>query len=201
MNDLEFVQRCAKGDKQSWNLFIERYSRLIYNYIHSVLKIKGILPNPDNLQDIFQEIFVALTANDFRKLKTFQARNGSSLASWLRQVTINHTIDHIRKFRVNLSLEEENEDGLALQEIIPDKAESALDKLSRDDLFGQLKDCISQLTTAERYFLELHIDKDMALEELKGHLGISRAAADMRKSRIVGKLRDCFKHKGLVLDS
>ena len=39
MDDLEFAQCCANSDKLAWDEFVEWYSRLIYNYIHSVFKV------------------------------------------------------------------------------------------------------------------------------------------------------------------
>ena len=38
------------------------------------------------------------------------------------------------------------------------------------------------------------------LEVLKEHFRVSRGAIDMRKSRIIDRLRECFKHKGFALD-
>ena len=96
MDDLEFVHRCASGDKQSWDEFVDRYSRLIYSYILSILNIKSRILPQDNINDIFQEIIYSLIKDNFKKLKSFKARNACSLASWLRQVTINCTIDYLR---------------------------------------------------------------------------------------------------------
>ena len=38
------------------------------------------------------------------------------------------------------------------------------------------------------------------LEELKKHFKLSRPAIDMRKSRLIERLRDCFRGKGFWLD-
>jgi hypothetical protein len=32
MNDLELVQSYTKGDKRTWDEFVEKYSRLIYKH-------------------------------------------------------------------------------------------------------------------------------------------------------------------------
>jgi RNA polymerase sigma factor (sigma-70 family) len=201
MTDLEFVQRCVKGERLAWDEFIEKYSRLIYNYIHSVLKIKGAKdPNQDNVGDLFQEIFVLLRKDNFKKLSSFKARNGSTLASWLRQVVINRSIDYLRKTRPVLSLEEETEEGLSLKDIIADSAESSRQLLISEEKIIHLKDCIEKLETEDKYFIELHFNQGLDLEELKGALKLSRGAVDMRKSRIVERLRQCFKSKGFALD-
>ena len=201
MNDLEFVRRCVKGDKRAWNEFVERYSSLIYNYIHSVLKIKGRTPAEDNVNDLFQEIFLSLAKDNFKKLSSFQARNGCSLASWLRQVTVNFTIDYIRKLKPLVSIDAETDDGFSLAEILTSNSPSVTDVLSQEERLTHLKDCIDKLALDDKYFLELHIHRGLGIEELKAWFKISRPALDMRKSRIIERLRDCFKRKGFVLSN
>ena len=201
MDDLEFVQKCVERDRQSWHEFVERYSHLIYRYIHGVIRLKGtILANPDTISDIFQEIFTSLIKDDFRKLRSFRAKNGCSLASWLRQVTIHATIDYIRRIKATVSLDEEDEEGRSLAEVIPDEAESVNDVLLDQERMISLADCIKQLEPDDRYFLELHLNQNMSLGEVKEALRISRGAVDMRKSRILKRLKDCFRSKGFRLD-
>lgn len=194
------MQRCVKGDALAWDEFISRYSRLIYNYIHSILRLHGInYPAQDSVSDLFQEILLSLVKDDFRKLRTFKAKNGCSLASWLRQVTINHTIDYLRKTRDSVSLEEEDSEGTALKDRLVDSAPTPQDESVRRDKLAHLEDCISRLEVDDRYFLELHLNHGFSLEELKEILKIGRGAVDMRKSRIIERLRDCFKRKGFAM--
>ena len=200
MNDLEFVRRCASGDKLAWDEFVDKYSRLIYNYIHSVFKVKGFPSARENIDDLFQEIFLSLTQDNFKRLKTFKGKNGCSLASWLRQVTINRTIDYIRRLKPAISIDAENDDGLSLKDMLVDGSAPAFDSVARAETMVNLADCIEKLAQDDKYFLELHINQQLNLEELKSHLGVSRGAVDMRKSRILERLKECFKGKGLLLD-
>ncbi len=199
MGDLEFVQKCVKGDASAWDEFVERYSRLIYNYIHSVIEAKGLsLSQQDNVREIFQDIFFLLVKDNFKKLKTFKAKNGCSLASWLRQVTINATLDHLRKTRVMFSLDAANEEDFSLKEILADESPLVREAIEVEEKFTLLKDCIDMLDIEDKYFMELHIYRGFELEELKGIFKVSRGAIDMRKLRIVGRLRNCFKNKGFI---
>lgn len=201
MDDLEFVQSCVKGDKLAWDEFVDKYSHLIYRYIHSVLKFKGRdLASLDNINDIFQEIFVLLSKDNFKKLRSFKAKNGCSLASWLRQVVINYTIDYTRRFKPNISLDEELDDDFSLQDIIPDNSPISNDILVTKEKLSTLTECIQKLDADDKYFLELYLNRGLGLEELKNILRISRGAVDMRKSRIIERLKDCFKSKGFGLD-
>jgi len=200
VDDLEFVKRCIKGEKDAWEEFVKRYSRLIYNYVHSILKIKGkTFQNSHQINDIFQEIFVILTQDNFKKLKTYQGKNGCSLASWLRQVVINFTIDYLRKAQPTISLEEEIEQDFKIKDTLADDTDIEEILVSEEKL-NTLKDCIKNLNTDDKYFLELYLNQNLSLEELKLALGVSRGTVDMRKSRIIKRLRDCFRDKGFVLD-
>jgi RNA polymerase sigma factor (sigma-70 family) len=203
MTDLEFVQRCVTGDKLAWNQFVDKYSRLIYKYIHSVLNSTGneAAFSQDNISDLFQEIFLSLIEDDFRKLKSFQGKNGCSLASWLRQIAINRTIDYMRQLRPLVSIDaENNEVGSSLKEVLADDAINLADALVTQERLVQLKDCIDSLNTEDKYFLELYINQGLGLEKLKDILRLERGAVDMRKSRIIDRLKECFKSKGFMLD-
>ncbi len=199
MDDLEFIQRCLSKDKATWDEFLDRYSRLIYKYIHSVLKIKGRSFTEDHINDIFQDIFHSLVKDDFKKLRSFKGKNGCSLASWLRHVTVNHTLSSLRKGRFLVSLEEENEEGLDQKSLLADASPSVVEKLTNKESLLALEDCLQKLEADDKYFLELHWRQEVGLEELQGMLGISRGAMDMQKHRILEKLRDCFKVKGFLI--
>jgi len=198
MNDLELLQRCLKGDKQSWDEFILRYSRLIYNYIHSVLAVHGRVVPADQIEDIFQDLFYSLVKDNCRKLATYRGKNGCSLASWLRQVTINFTIDYLRKLRPQVSIDACDQDGFSLGELLADMAPGAVEFLSDQDKRMTLRECISLLESAEQYFLELFLNRELTLDEMKDYLKINRGAVDMRKGRILDKLQECFKKKGFL---
>ncbi len=198
MNDLKFLQSCLKGDQQSWADFILRYSRLIYNYIYNVLSIKGHSIFMEQVEDIFQELFHVLIKDNYRKLSTYQGKNGCSLASWLRQVTINFTIDYLRKLKPAISLDIEDENGFSLKDALKDLSPGAIEFLNDQDRRKTLRECINLLETDEQYFLELFLNQRLTLDEIKKHFKINRGAVDMRKWRIFQKLQNCFKKKGFL---
>ena len=198
MDDLEFVQGCLKGDKQSWSEFISRYCRLIYNYIHSTLAVKGRNISTEQIEDIFQEIFHALIKDNYKKLSTYKAKNGCSLASWLRQVTINFTIDYLRTLKSLSSIDAPDEEGFSFADTLQDLSVSAAEFLKDKDRRKTLEECISLLESGEQYFLELLLNQELTLDQIKDYFKINRGAVDMRKARVLKKLQDCFKKKGFL---
>ena len=201
MNDLEFVRKCASGDTRSWNQFVDKYSRLIYSAIHHVFRLKSPrYYSPQVLEDTFQDIFLLLSRDDFRKLKSFKAKNGCSFAGWLRQVVINYTIDCLRKDTYLVSLDQEDEEGVSIKDALPQQGADSLQQLERKEGFSGLKECIEALESPDKLLLELHFNQGLIFEELKKIFRISRAAVDMRKARLMQRLRECFKQKGFQLD-
>lgn len=201
MNDLEFAQECCSGSKQAWDEFVDKYSRLIYTYINAILRQKSPdLFTPENTKDIFQDIFLLLSQDNFRKLSSFQAKNGCSLASWLRQITVNLTIDFLRKHKSLASLDEVDEDGFALKDLLADPGVSASQLAGREEKITGLRGCIGELDEDDKFIIEFNIYRRLSLEELRKLLRVSRGAIDMQKARIIQRLKECFKRKGFSLD-
>jgi RNA polymerase sigma-70 factor (ECF subfamily) len=200
MDDLGFVQKCATGDKQSWDAFVEKYSRLIYSAIHSVLKSSTQATLKENIDDLFQEVFLSLTRDNFKKLRSFQARNGCRLGTWLRTVSINLVLDHLRREKPGISLEDEDTEGHRLKDILSDTKEPIPETAIRREKLRGLEDCIKILDSDEQYFLELCLNQGCSVQELAEHLGIKRGAVDMRRHRLIERLRECFRKKGFGLD-
>ncbi len=201
MDDLEFIHKCASGDKSAWNDFVDKYSRLIYSYIHATLKLNGSKQSQNiSVSDIYQGVFVLLMDGNFKKLKTFQGRNGCSFAGWLKTVVANYTIDHIRRTKHAVSIDEPIEDEFTLKDILVAPNKNANEEADYSQKIRELTDCIERLDTDEQYFIELHINQKIKLDELMGFFKVARGAIDMRKSRVIDKLKDCFKSKGILLD-
>ena len=200
MQDLELLQRCFAGDKLACDEFLRLYSRLIYNYILHVIRSKSRYFDQELPQDIFQELFSTLFSDNCRKLKTFKSKNKSTLATWLRQVTINFTIDYLRRQKPYISLDAEDSDGKSLGAILSDGKERVDSAIGREEKLIQLEDCIERLDLDEKFFVELHFKLGLRLEAIKGMLDLTRGAVDMQKQRLIKKLRECFKLNGYELD-
>lgn len=201
MEDLSLVSRCISGDKQAWDEFLNRYARLIFRFIYSCLRQNN--PNhisSETADDLFQEIIVTLAADNCKKLRSFEGRNGCSFASWLRQITVHFTIDHLRKARRTVTFDEVVHSGFTLKETLEDISGRIIEAAEFKDQVVHLNDCVGALSIDEKYFLELHFVQELSIDSLSEHFMVSRGSLDMRKSRIVEKLRDCFRHKGILVD-
>ncbi|HOU36849.1 MAG TPA: sigma-70 family RNA polymerase sigma factor, partial [Candidatus Omnitrophota bacterium] len=126
-----------------------------------------------------------------------RGRNGCSFASWLRLVTINYTLSALRKQRPLVSLDDNRGgapilDTLQDTRILPDEA-----AIYREHA-ENLKECVKRLDADDKFLLQLFVTRRMNLEAVRQLLRISRSAVDMRKSRLIARLKECFKSKGFV---
>ena len=204
MDEREFIQRCLSNDKAAWDEFVNRYSRLIYNYIYHILHIKGMSPSSDFVEDIFQEIFLNLIEDNFCKLRQFEGRNNASLASWLRIITINFSLDYIKKTqKINVSSldnELEVDNQITWKDALVDQQAIANEIVANKEQLDSLAECFEDLSSMDKYIVDMHIYRGLSIKELQVTLDISRTAMDMRKSRIMQRLRECFEDKGFKLE-
>jgi hypothetical protein len=104
----------------------------------------------------------------------------------------------VRRIKPSFSLETAGDSDDGLLGVLVDGADGAFDRLSAGETMTGLKDCVEALGGDDKYFLEMHINRGVRLDDMREHLGISRSAVDVYKSRLMGRLRDCFKRKGFL---
>jgi RNA polymerase sigma factor (sigma-70 family) len=199
MDDLQFVRTCADLDPKAWDEFLDRYSRLIYTYIYRVcVNLHGLQRDEQLIKDIFQGLLTSLLKEDAKRLRSYKGLNGCSFASWLRLVTVNFTLSSLRKLHPAIPLDAENEDGTSLGDIIKDEHALQDESAIRNEHAAKLKECIKRLDKDDKLLVQLHISRGLSLEAVRQVFGISRSAVDNRKSRLVQRLRECFKSKGIL---
>ena len=85
MKTSEIVAKLKTGDKEVWNMIVDKYSKKIFNM---ALNFTG---NSDDASDITQDIFLKIY-NSINKFK-----EDKNLNSWILRLTKNHCIDNWRK--------------------------------------------------------------------------------------------------------
>ena len=176
----ELLKGCISGDKKQWDIFVKRYNRLIYHTIYKTLRVNGKPTDPDDVNDLFQEVFASFCANDFKKLRTFDPARGCSLPSWLRMITVRMTIDHLRKERPLTSMEE-----LTTEPTQAGDQETIIDEEST----GDLRELLEELPAKDKLLIELSFMRELPPEEVAQTLHISVGAFYTRKNRVIDKLR------------
>jgi RNA polymerase sigma-70 factor (ECF subfamily) len=79
------VDRISSGDNTAFQEFVERYKKKIYYIAYD------ITGDHNDAEDVSQEVFIKV----FRSLRTF--RRNAKISSWLYQISVNASIDLLRK--------------------------------------------------------------------------------------------------------
>lgn len=82
-------------EEGAFDAFLDRYRSLFY----SVLYGKGFAFPRDYVEDVYQSLILAITKDDYRKLRAFTGRNNCSLATFLQVVTTRFALDELRKWK------------------------------------------------------------------------------------------------------
>jgi RNA polymerase sigma factor (sigma-70 family) len=184
VNEAKLLQGCIAGDKQSWDVFVKHFSRLIYHSIYKTLRVHDKQTPPDDINDLFQDIFTAFCTDRCKKLRVFDPEKGLTLSSWIRMIAVRMTIDHIRKRRDTASL-----DDIPIAPSQVGDQESLIDRESQENLQALLE----ELPAKDKLLIELAIMRELPPEEVARMLHISVGAFYTRKNRIIERLKNLIR--------
>jgi RNA polymerase sigma-70 factor (ECF subfamily) len=155
-SDEDLVAASRSGDKDAFAALIRRHSKRVYAVCI------GILGNPADSDDIFQETFV----KGMTKIHTI--RKGTQFAAWISQIARNLCRDHLRRRHRRRELLEQN------------PAESVAP--SREEYFD-LHAALEKLPEKHRLPLMLFYFDGRSSENLAKELNLTRAGACTRLFR------------------
>ena len=176
----ELLKGCISGSKEKWNLFVKKYSNLILHTIYKTLRVYDQPTDPDEVDDLFQEVFIAFYADNLKKLRIYDPVKGRTLASWLRLITVQLTINYIKRQRPTISI-----DDLSIEPSQVGKQELIIDEETKQ----YLADSLEELSEDDKFLIELSYIRELPPETVSQMLRISVGAFYTRKNRIITKLK------------
>lgn len=187
--DHELIRRCLDDeDRTSWEAFVRKYSRLIWNVIHKTFHNYSFTYSQEDVDDMYSSVFLSLVNNDFKKLRQFRGENSCSVSTWLSIITVRMTIDYMRKDKKHLIMESGEEDRDIL-DVIPDneyRADRLLENKQRDE---SLKAAVDDLPARDGMIYDLIFNKGFSPEDAARTLGMTVAALYAKKHRIIKKIK------------
>jgi len=183
-SDEKLVVSYLKSDEQSLEILIQRYLKLIYNYVYRRVN------NRVEAEDITQEVFLKV----WRNIKKFD--QNKKFKSWIFAIAKNTTIDWLKKKKTipfsNFSARGGSafggEDTLnVFLETLKDTAPLP------DEIFEQknmsLAYVINQLSPQCQKIVSLHSNNDLNFREISNILGESINTVKSRYRRAIIELR------------
>jgi RNA polymerase sigma factor (sigma-70 family) len=191
MTDKEktLIAGCLRSEKAAWDSFVLQYSNLVYHTIKKTLSLHHVETRADLVEDLYQEFFLSLLRDDYKKLRQFRGAHDCSVASWLRLLVARLTIDFLRKQTTAPG-------GVAgsMSRHSPDPVEPLINE-QQERLFNQ---AIQTLSPRDRILLDLCYRQELASEQIAALLKTSVNAVYAQKSRVLEKIREVLRRSGAL---
>ena len=180
LSEKELVTLAALGDGEAFAVICRRYERKLFRI---AARITG---NVSDAEDIVQDALL----NAYKGMDTF--RFSSSLSTWLTRIVINCALMELRraKYRACLSLDDANENGVSLMELVRSPTADAEEELCLKEQSQLLTACIAQLPAGLRTVIEDYRMSDRTMAELAQSHAITVTAAKSRLSRAKTTIRN-----------
>lgn len=192
-DDRKMVEACIRKDPGAWDLFLSKYSRLIYIAIEKRLKKYGIILQPHDIEDIRQNVLSGIWKKD--RLKDVAQKDNISF--WLAMVAGNAAITYARKPEIRdsarfLSLDEKTDRDRIGDLLIKDIGLSGKGILSQD-MNGQINIAIESLPAKEKIIVKLALLYEKKQREISDMLNIPEGTVSSCIKRAKEKMRKKLK--------
>lgn len=162
--DYALVLRATKeNDQKAYAELMQRYRDSIFHMINKMVF------SSDDADDLTMETF----NKAFQRLNQYTP--AFAFSTWLFKIGTNHTIDFIRKKRLNaLSLDQgfRNEEGDAMEIHVADDGLDPVESLERKERIERLRDVVSQLKPKYRSLVEMRYFEEKSYEEIAEELDL-----------------------------
>ena len=170
----KLVKRAKRGDERAFRTLMERYRRKVFSIAY------GMVRDPEAAMDVSQEVFIKV----HRYLGSFQG--SSSFYTWLYRITVNLSIDHLRKSGRHdtvdyddmlLRREPDDAEAMVMPTVMDHNPGRALD---RKELQSQIAAAFEQLSEKHRAVLVLREIEGLSYEEIARSLKIHKGTVMSR---------------------
>lgn len=150
------VKAAIGGDEKAYSQLVDKYERALYYHILKMVKDRG------QVKDLVQEAFVKA----FNNLNTYS--NNYAFSTWLYRIATNHTIDYLRKKKLQtLSIDEPvntREGEMKMQ--LPDKEAATDRKIIRKQRQKMVREAIDDLPEKYRKVIEMRHMEEKSYQEI-----------------------------------
>jgi RNA polymerase sigma-70 factor (ECF subfamily) len=175
MTDIELISNIAKRDRQSFDLFYDRYAQIIFNLCIRILR------DESEAEDVMQEIFVQI----WRDAERFD-RTRASVKTWLFTIARSRSLDRYRSRKtIRKRIEEGSEEDLH-------QIASSEDVQDTTIMQKYVSNALNQISKEQRLVLELSYYEGLTQEEIAERLGEPLGTIKSRIRAALIKLRSLF---------
>lgn len=170
LEDDKWVQLAVKGDEKAYAELSNKYQKPLYFHIRKMIR------ETDYVEDLVQDIFMKA----FKNLKNY--KNDYAFSTWLYRIATNHTIDYLRKKKLDtfsINIDSSDEDQAPIQ--LEDEDTHTDEPMIRRQRKNKVHEAIDQLPEKyrliiikrhieEKSYQEISEEMDIPLGTVKAHI-------------------------------
>lgn len=160
LDEKTLIEACLANQPGAFDLIVERHRRSVYQLCYR------FVGNHEDASDLSQDVFVRA----FRGMRNF--RGQSSIATWLYRIGVNACLNRMSAKTTLGKLTEPMDD----RQFVDAAAESAPDRILKDERAARVRAAIAQLPPKQRATLILRTYQELSHQEIAAVLGSSVGA-------------------------
>lgn len=182
LEELALARGCGDGNERAWEVFVSKYQQKL----HAIaLQITRDAVHAAELADsLFADLYGMSTREGVRHSKLIFYTGRGSLEGWLRTVMAQEFINRYRKRKRNVSLEEQEEEGMQFSAPDPEPVVAADTRLA-----AATDQALNELSSEDRYVLAAYYLDRRTLAEIARILGLHESSISRRLDRVSTALR------------
>ncbi len=188
MSDSRLLELYSAGDKNAIGVLIDRHRRRVTDYIAMMVKDR------DEADDIFQETIIKVV----RSVDEGRYVDTGRFLSWVLRVAHNQVIDHFRRTKNDLKLNE-SAAGFDILSNVRIATDSVEDKMVTEQIYADLRKMIGRLPEEQRDVVMLRYFDEMSFKDIADELGIGINTALGRMRYALINLRKIIKENQMIL--
>ncbi|SOE20963.1 RNA polymerase, sigma subunit, ECF family [Spirosomataceae bacterium TFI 002] len=161
VNESELVSAYIRGDKNAFNILVERYKSKIYTTIYLVVKDQYVA------EDLMQDTFIKA----IKTLKNGRYNEEGKFLPWILRIAHNLAIDYFRRAKRYPSVV--FEDGSNVFNSLSFSENTIEDKQVQKETHDHLRDLIKKLPDQQREVLIMRHYEEMSFQEIADSTGVS----------------------------
>src|SRR5581483_7587223 len=182
VEELVLARACAAGNERAWEAFLTRYREKLYDMAGYIAKESSAARE---LADSLYADLYGTNVRDGQRISKLASYTGQgSLEGWLRTVLAQEFVNRYRRQRRNVSLEEENEQGVQFAAPQHDTGPSVDPRLE-----AATDEALLVLSAEDRFVLASYYLDERTLADIARTLGVHESTISRKLDKLAKALR------------
>ena len=194
------MQTCLHGGtREHWEKFIAMAQPLLASAIWRSLS-RSAPASRDLVDDLVQETFLRLCANDFHALRTFRGGDDTALQAYLRTIAASVAIDYVRSRASAKRGAGKDVASLDDMESVLGSHDANLEALERRQLLDRVERCLEKQEPRNRRIFWLYHAQGLTPRLIAAlpEIGLGVGGVETLVYRLTGLVRECLRRAGLL---